>query len=155
MRLLVAIALCAALLSGCAGSEEFRIPTPSDADPRGLPVESYRLVAIDEMNSAVMAAAAAGEEWPRDPLMVAWRFLEGLDGRYASVERVDEQKEWPWHTTITVIRGAWLDDSVWGVWDQLLLSRQEDGSWLIDEARRAWRCYRGHQMELFGERWCL
>jgi len=86
---------------------------------------------------------------------VAQRFVGPQHGRYVSIEKVDEASEFPRTTTITIVSGSYLDDSVWGVWDQLLLSRGSDGLWRIDEARRAWRCYRGHQTDSFGERRCL
>jgi len=147
MKKLTVLAVSAVLLAGCAAHTEI--------GPRDYAVDSFDLIDAEEMNSDVLAAAAAGEEWQLDALSVAQRFVKPIYGRYLSIEKVDEPSERPRTTTITIIRGSYLDDSVWGEWDQLLLSRQPEGAWLIDEARRAWRCYRGHQTESFGERWCL
>ena len=161
MTRLVALALSALLLAGCASMNSAQPDAQSgvisspDTAPRGLSVESFVLVDATDANTLAAAAAAAGEEWPSDALAVAQRFAGPQHGRYVSIEKVDEASERPNATTITVISGSFLDDSVWGVWNQLLLSRGPDGLWRIDEARRAWRCHRGHQTGFFGERWCL
>lgn len=147
MRRIALIMLTAVLLTSCAGRVE--------PGPRDVPVESYVLVDVDDINARVRNAAAANEEWVRDPRAVAERFVRGVGGRYLSVERVDELTERPQSTTITIIRAKYLDDSVWGDWNQLLLSRASSGAWYVDEARRAWRCHRGHQTRAFGERLCL
>ena len=42
-----------------------------------------------------------------------------------------------------------------GDWHRITLQRLPDGTWRLVEARRAFRCYRGHQQESFGERLCL
>ena len=152
MKQLAFIALCALVLAGCTARSGLR---PDDISPRDIPVESFVLVEVDEANSRVAAAVAAGEEWPFDALAVAESLVGSPGGRYASIERVDAPAEVPNATTITFIAGGYLDDSVWGDWNQVLLSRMADGTWRIDEARRAWNCYRGHQTESFGERWCL
>lgn len=155
LQSVVTIVLSALLLAGCAAQRQEE-PAPSRSiDPGDIPVESLVLVDVDDSNSAAATAAEAGEVWPLDALSVAERFVGEMSGRYLSIEKVDEPTESPKATTITIIRGGYLDDSVWGTWDQLTLSRQPDGTWRIDEARRAWRCYRGHQTDFFGERWCL
>jgi hypothetical protein len=135
------------LLAGCAGQVQL--------GPREIPVESYVLVDVEEANARVAGAAAAGEGWVRDPLAVAETVVGESFGRYYSVERVDERTERPRSTVVTLITGDYLDDSVWGTWNQILLSRDDAGVWSADEARRAWRCWRGHQRQSFGERLCL
>lgn len=135
------------LLAGCAGQVQ--------PGPRDIPVESYTLVDVEDVNARVADAAASGEEWVRDPLEVAERVVGDIFGRYCSIERVDELTERPASTVVTLITGWYLDDSVWGTWNQVLLSRDDAGVWTVDEARRAWRCHRAHQKESFGERLCL
>ena len=157
----IAVALSVLLLTGCAARDNTEpevsagLLIDSDVAARDLPVESFVLVDAGDANSLAAAAAEAGEQWPSDALAVAQRFVGPQHGRYVNIEKVDEASEFPHATTVTIISGSYLDDSVWGVWDQLLLSRGPDGLWRIDEARRAWRCYRGHQTDSFGERWCL
>jgi hypothetical protein len=135
------------LLAGCAG----QVP-PS---PRDIPVESYVLVDVEGVNAEVALGAATGEEWVRDAIEVAKRVVGDIFGRYYSVERVDGPSERPTSTVVTVITGSYLDDSIWGTWNQVLLSRDETGVWSVVEARRAWRCHRAHQRESFGERLCI
>jgi hypothetical protein len=135
------------LVAGCA--------TQIPRGARDIPVESYMLADVEHVNAVVAGAAAADEEWVRDPVEVAERVVGNIHGRYYSVERVDEPSERPARTVVTVITGSYLDDSVWGTWNQVLLSRDDSGVWSVDEARRAWRCRRGHQRESFGERLCL
>ena len=163
MKQTAIVASFALLLAGCAAHEHTEAVDPGvllpwtyqGIAPRDVSVESFVLVDADEMNAAAAAATEAGEAWPLDPIEVARRFAEPWGGRYTSIEKSDEPSESPKATTVTVVRGGFLDDSVWGDWNQLLLLRRSDGTWHIDEARRAWRCYRGHQRESFGERWCL
>jgi len=161
MRLLILSALCALIFAGCAargGGEPVDAAAPdglAQVAPRDMPVESFVLVDVEDANSRTGAAAEAGEQWPFDALAVAQRFTGPDASRYLSIEKTDEMTESPNATTITLVSGGYLDDSVWGVWNQLLLSRGADGVWHIDEARRAWRCYRGHQTDSFGEQWCL
>lgn len=147
MKQTLLVIVSALVLAGCAAQV--------DVGPRDIPVESFELLDVKDANARATAAAAAGELWPLDALSVAERFVEWGGGRYVSIEKVDEPSESPKATTITIIRGGYLDDSIWGHWNQLFLSRQSDDTWRIDEARRAWRCYRAHQTDSFGERRCL
>ena len=156
LALLLLLVGCAARQGGAPEEPEIDgLGVGQVMSPRDVPVGSYVLVDATEVNAEAAAAATSGEEWPRDPLEVAKRLTGPLTGRYVSIEKVDEPGERAGATTVTVIDGSFLDDSVWGVWNRLLLTRMDDGTWRITEARLAWRCYRGHQRDSFGERWCL
>ncbi len=125
-----------------------------EISPRDLPVESFVLVETADINARIVAAVESGDDWPFDPVSVAFEFLGSMEYRYVNIEKNDDIES-PNNTIVTIIRGGLLDDSVWGTWDQLQLSRTPKGIWHVDEARRAWRCYRGHQKDSFGKRLCL
>jgi len=134
------------LLLGCVALGE-------ETSPAGMPVESYVLVEPDEINSRIRAAVEAGQEWQLDPVAIAIKFLGTTNYRYLNIERKIDKNSAS-KAVVTVIRGALKDDSIWGNWEQLHMSRNEAGVWGIDEVRRAWRCYRRHQTKVFGERIC-
>lgn len=146
MRCFWLSALALLLLVGAVQSEEI--------SPTDLPIESFVLLETDDINSRILSATEAGNDWPYDPVSVAIEFLGTTDYRYLNIERKDDQKS-PAKTVVTIIRGGFQDDSVWGNWEQLYLSKNESGAWEVHEARRAWRCYRGHQTNSFGKRLCM
>jgi hypothetical protein len=124
---------------------------------RDVPVESWADLEFDEFNTTVDAAVDSGGTWARNPIDVVERFIRGEVGEafYTRMEKQDNRVEWPDSTVITLIRDRWADDSVRGDWHEITLYRLPDGTWRISEARRAFRCYRGHQQAVYGKRLCL
>jgi len=172
VRLLTALILTAMLFSGLlpAGCSSAKAPpaTPSEEEPpeawwdldaqstREVPVKSWAMLEVDEFNATVAAAVDSGETWPEDPIEVVEQFIWGRIGAYYTrLEKQDNRVEGADSTVITLIRDRYADDSVRGDWHRIALNRLQDGTWRLLEARRAFRCYRGHQQDSYGERLCL
>ena len=169
MGLLAVMLLC--VLASC-GSERVEEPAEAPAQSAGqeaaqepadgttpgeeadVPVGSFVLVDVTERNAEVASAVAEGETWPSDPIDLVLWYLEFRDAPTISISREDAPGEVAGTTTVTVVRDRLLDDSVRGIWDQLVLTRQDDGTWRIEEARRAYRCRRGFQQDAFGDLPC-
>ncbi len=131
---------------------------PAGGTTRGeegdVPVDSFVLVDVTERNSEIALAVAEGETWPLDPIDLVLWYLEFQSAPEVSISRKDGPGEAASTTTVTVIRDRLLDDSIRGIWDQLVLTRQPDGTWRIEEARRAYRCWRGFQQDAYGDLPC-
>jgi hypothetical protein len=181
--LLVGLLLAGSFLAGCSSarapiSDAAAQAEPSEGGPaenpgeeqaleglwdmeaqsmRDVPVESWAELEVDEFNSTVEAAVDSGQTWPKDPIDVVDRFIWGPIGgaNYTRLEKQDNRVEAPDSTVITLIRDRWADDSIRGDWHRISLYRLPDGTWRLSEARRAFRCYRGHQQGAYGERLCL
>lgn len=121
-------------LAGCA-----------DEDLLSIPVGETELRDASEFNRSVAAAAAAGEEWPDDPLEVARRF-QGRTLAQQSVWALDGRGESPSRYHVTGIAQGFTDDSVRGERFDLVVERANGTSWRIVRARVSWRCWpdRGH-----------
>lgn len=146
MRLALLSMLLAAVLAAapaCAQLTPTLAPTPA--------VESYDLLPVDEANAMVEHAAGSGEAWPMQPVMIAVEFLSARSGGHppfdaSSVSLTQERPrgEAPDSAVVTVVVEGLLDDSVRGVWHQLVMEPAEDGPfWQLREARVAYRCWRG------------
>jgi hypothetical protein len=57
-------------------------------------------------------------------------------------------------TKIVCIRDGFLDDSVRGDWHELDLRRLPDGTWRVNEARIAIRCWRTENTEVYQDKPC-
>ncbi len=152
-------ALTGCLLAGfmalCCSSCAISVHTSAVHErPREPVVESSTVIDVTEFNAFAEDAAAAGEKWVRNPVMVVMEYLRHPNAPMTEITRVDPPGESMPSTTITVIQDGFHDDSVRGTWHEFLLERRTDGSWRIDEARSAYRCYRGHQKDEFGARLC-
>jgi len=161
----MALLLIGLLLAGCSSAKappatppEAEPPEtlsePSAQSPGEAQVESWDTLEVDEFNSKISEAADSGETWAQDPIDVVEEFIWGRIGgaRYTRLEKQDNRVEWPDSTVITLIREGWADDSVRGDWHRITLYRLPDGTWRLSEARQAYRCYRGHQRDTYGER---
>jgi hypothetical protein len=124
---------------------------------RDVPVESWAVMEVEEFNASVDAAVDSGETWAQDPVDVVEQFIWGGIGvaAYTRLEKQGNRVEGSDSTVITLIRDRFADDSVRGDWHWISLHRLSDGTWRLSEARRAFRCYRGHQQDAYGERLCL
>jgi len=109
------------------------------------PVLETTPMAVDEFNRRLEAAAASGAIWPRDPLLVTREFVGGLGGRYLSFQKDEGPGE---SVVVTAMRDGMRDPRLAGVWYRLRLSprwqRPADEVsyqlWIVEGARRAWRC---------------
>jgi hypothetical protein len=161
MGFLAVLLLC--LLASC-GSERAEEPAEAPAQDHAgaatpgedgdVPIDSFVLVDVTERNARIAEAVADGETWPSDPIDLALWYLEFGGAPEMRISKTDAPGEAASTTTVTVIRDRLLDDSVRGIWDQLVLTRQPDGTWRIEEARRAYRCWRGFQLDAFGDLPC-
>jgi hypothetical protein len=135
------------LAAGCAVS-----PRP---DVDAVPVESWERVGVDEFNARVEGAVADGAAWPASPLSVALELLDGDAGaRHVTVDQRRNRAEAADTTTVVIARDGLLDDSVRGDWHRIVLRRLPDWTWRVHEARRAFRCQRGHHLESYSSEWC-
>ena len=138
------------LLAACSSTKV----TPP-ADPSEIPVRSWDLVEVEEFNTRIDEAVEAGENWPEDPILVISEFIwGGLDAHYTSLTRQDNRVEGADSTIITIARDRLLDNSIRGDWHRITLHRLPDRTWRLAEVRRAFRCYRGRQLDSFGAAPC-
>ena len=121
--------------STSAGGEE------PDVSPEAL--EHGRAVArfAAAFNEAVASAAAAGAEWPSDPIRVALAFLELRGAPNTTITRADAGVENATQTVITVVEDGFLDDSIAGLEQTVQLER--DGEvWAVTGYHGMWHCRR-------------
>lgn len=148
MRYLI-VGLCF-LLAGCAPSP------PVEFSVEDVKVESSESVETSGLNAQIDGAVAAGETWPRSPLMATIELFGGDgDARILRIEEEKNRSEGADTTVVVLIRDGFLDDSVRGDWHRVVYRRESDRTWRVHSARRAFRCYRGHSLESFGREWCL
>jgi hypothetical protein len=144
------------LVVACSSVKAPPVATPSEAASPDAPVESSELLDVSEFNATNDEAVDSGETWPQDPIEAADKFIWGrMSAYYTWLEKQDNRVEAADSTVITLIRDGNADDSVRGDWHRIKLNRLPDGTWRLIEARRAFRCYRGHQQDTYGERLCL
>jgi hypothetical protein len=139
------------LVTACSSSKQVPVTDPSE-----IPVESWDLVEVEGFNARIDEAVNAGETWPRDPIIVTSEFIwGGLSAHYTRLEKQDNRVEGADSTVIVIVRDRFLDDSIRGDWHRITLYRLSDMTWRLAEARRAFRCYRGRQLDSFGSSLCL
>jgi len=132
------VILSAVLLVSTVGAAD---PPPPPAE---LPVLEMKLVAPVEYRAA-SAFAARGSA----PLEIVLTIVGEFEGSTQHIIQVNEGSEAPSATHVTVLRDDLMDDSVRGErWD-IALERTTASVWRIREVRRAWRCWRGEQLERF------
>ena len=120
--------------------------SPGRADGPSLsPVDSYRVLKADSLNQQLAVALKKGEQWPKEPVQIALRYLGPVDGNYLSVVQDNEAVENPHHSTVTLIAERLFDDSVGGIWIRLALVRDNTECWKVTEIDYAERCVRGDQ----------
>lgn len=111
-------------------------------------VQATTPVAVDSFNRRLLAAAAAGAIWPRDPLLVTREFIGSLGGRYLAFDKQDGPAG---SVIVTAVRDGIQDAQLAGEWVRLQLAprwREPSGEaphqlWLLQAGQRAWRCQRG------------
>jgi hypothetical protein len=148
-RSAAAAALLALVLPGCG-------PTPPR--PEGLAhvqVESWHAVDPGPLNERIDRAVAEGADWPASPLLTAVELLGGdTDARLLLIDEQKNRTEGADTTVVIVVRDGFLDDSVRGEWNRIVLSRGPESAWRVHDARRAFRCYRGSDPEVYASELC-
>lgn len=131
-------------------AEMLSVPTSSPGPPAAQIPTPASWVALDtsELNAAIDAAISADADWPSSALMATLQLIGGyVDSRIVVIEEEKNRGENPDSTTVVYIRDGFLGDSVRGDWHELLYWRLSDGTWRVSEARYAWRCWRGENVE--------
>ena len=137
------------VLAACAAS------APGQQDLLDVEVESWNTVDVAPLNARISEAAVEGHVWVKSPLMVTLEVIGGdIDRRTLSVRELGSGGEAPDTVTITMARDRFLDDSVRGDWHHVVLYRLDDWTWRFHEIRRAFRCYRGKNLETYGADLC-
>jgi hypothetical protein len=132
------VILSAALLASTVGATDPSRPLAE------VPVVEMKLVAPAEYRTA-SAFALRGSA----PLEIVLKIVGDFEGSTQHIIQVNEGSEAPSVTRITVVRDGLMDDSVRGErWD-ITLERTTASLWRIREVRRAWRCWRGEQLDRF------
>jgi hypothetical protein len=151
----LSIRLLTAAAALCCASCSITVQNTGSLEvPREAVVESSAVLDVTEFNAYVDDAAAAGERWVSNPIMVVMEYLRHPDAPVTKITRTDPPGESMPRTTVTVLQDRFLDDSVRGTWHEFSLDRLPDGSWRIDEARSGYRCYRGRQTDSYGAHLC-
>lgn len=121
--------------------------------PGALGSTPPRQVELDAFNGAVTAAAAAGAQWPSDPLRVALAFVDlsgaaqtSIVARYGPPDALVEVEGPREVAVVTVDESGLLDDSVSGVTQRVLLDREGD-VWLVTGHEIVWQCARGPEAQ--------
>ena len=132
------VILSAALLASSVGAAD---PSPPPAES---PVAETTVVAPVEYRPA-SAFAARGSA----PLEIVLEIVGEFEGSTQHIIQVNDDSEEPSASRVTVVRDGFMDDSMRGErWD-IALERTTASVWRIREVRRAWRCWRGEQLDRF------
>ena len=96
---------------------------------------------------AMVVAVWAGEpyKWPKDGETNGWGYFVDL---YAECGEHLGIAPMAWNP----VTERW--ENLEGAPDPAYVQHNPDGSWRIDEARSAYRCYRGDQQDEYGARLC-
>jgi hypothetical protein len=110
--------------------------------PRKADIE-YENIEHGNFNKTVLSASGNGEEWTADPVLVSLRFIGSFEGITQAIERTYDNPESPKTAQVIITNEKLLDDSVMGVRHKLVLSRNENGSWVIESSAKAIKCWKG------------
>ncbi len=146
MRMLLVIVLLAFAAPALGGNL---------ADYLRVTPDSWTVLDAVELNGRIGQAVAAGETWPRSPLLLTLQ-LFGDDRELQSLvlDEVKNTAEGPRSSTVVYIRDGFLDDAQLGDWHEVDYRCLDDGTWRVVEARSAWRCRRPEPDAAFGTRVC-
>jgi hypothetical protein len=114
-----------------------------------LPVAAMQLVSPDDYREASALAARGGA-----PLDVALTVVGAFEGSAQQIVQVNDGGEAPSRSRVTVVRDGLLDDSVRGDRWEVSLDRTAASLWRVTEVKRAWRCRRGGQTDVFAVARC-
>ncbi len=117
--------------------------------------ETWLPLEVVVLNRSIEEAVSAKEDWPQSPLLLVVHFLGGdLDTRSLVLREVKNRGEGADETKIVCIRDGFLDDSVRGDWHEFDLYRLSDGTWRVNSARFAIRCWRSENTDVFQAKPC-
>ncbi len=142
------------LFRACREVDPKRAGSRSNRTLLDLPIHSSIALDVDPINARIDDAGRRGDTWVSDPLQIALRCVGASQGRLASLCREYGPGEHAASATVRMAREGLLDDSLQSIWDELHFVLTEQGSWLVTEARRAYRCRRGSQTDHFGADLC-
>lgn len=103
-------------------------------------------VALDTaaLNARIRGMIRAGQKPRLSPIALVHGLIGGSEETpRTQIERQSDPNTDFNRVSVTIIRDGFQDDSVRGDWHRFVLSRQTDGTWIVLEARKANRCYRG------------
>jgi hypothetical protein len=147
--------LAAFVLVAALGAASVR-PTEPFNNP---PVTSYRVVPFDSLNAEIARAAAAGEAWPHDPVLV------GLHAFSSSPEALEERsdltvhwkgrpEEHPKTGELVIVEQDPKDDAEAGEWQRFEMAKLPDRTWRVTTHYAATRCWRGPHAGSFTRELC-
>ncbi len=144
MKPLVQGMLAAFVLVAALGAASVR-----PAEPFNNPaVTSYRVLPLDNLNAEIAKAAAAGEAWPRDPVLVGLHAFGS--GPEALEERSDLTVHWkgrpeehPRSGELVIVEQDAKDDAEAGEWQRFEMAKLPDHTWRVTTHYAATRCWRG------------
>jgi len=119
-----------------------------------LPLRSYESLDVEGFNPERKLAVSSADSWALEPLRLAVRYLGGIGGRVVTVTIKGAGAEGSDSVTVTVIQENLPDDSVRACWYRLQMARKPNGSWKLESACRACRCYRGGAKDWFSASYC-
>jgi hypothetical protein len=124
--------------------------------PLSVPVASSDSLDVAPLNARIADAEADGLGWPMSPLDVTMTLLaHELDASRMEVSFEANRGEVPDTVVVVVARDGFKDDSVRGDWHRAVLFRTGEGTWRLNELRRAFRCYRGRSTDSYSGGLCL
>lgn len=119
-----------------------------------LPVSSYESLEVEGFDPEGELEVNRADSWALEPLRLAFRYLGGIGGRIVTVTIKGVGAEGSDRVTVTVIQENLPDDSVRAWWHRLEMARKPNGSWKLESAYRAYRCYRGCAKDWFSASYC-
>jgi len=113
-------------------------------DLLSVKISSSKFVDVTEFNKKIDVAAKQGKQWVKDPISVIRKYSY-WPGRTALVF-IRSEGERPSEYTITIITDGFLDDSVRGQRDEIIVIRDAYKIWHLKSVKSTWRCWsdRGH-----------
>ena len=136
--------LSLAPLAAAAGAVE-----PKASAFAELPVAGMQLVAPDDYREASTLAARGSAA-----LDVALKVVGAFEGSAQQITQLNDGGDLPSRSRVIVVRDGLLDDSLRGDRWEISLERTAASVWRITEVKRAWRCRRGGQTEIFATARC-
>ena len=116
----------------------------SAIDLLSIKVSSWKSVNVAKFNKKIDIAAKQGAQWVKDPISVTRKYSY-WPGRTALIF-IKGSGERPSEYKITIIADGFLDDSVRGQRDEIIVIRNQFKIWYLKSVKKAWRCWsdRGH-----------
>jgi hypothetical protein len=114
----------------------------ADFGVSGIEVQTVKTVDTNKLNAEVSKAASKGENWTKDAVLVALKFVgAGLNGhtKIIDIRTPAEQRD---TATVTVTESGYLDDAINGERWRLWLVKGSDCTWTIQRALWARLCDR-------------